>query len=358
MYTEDGHIIDKCLSGEPAALGFLVDKYKACIYAFAYSRVRNFHDAEDITQEVFIKAYQKLHSLKRWDKVLAWLYSITANQCKDFVKHQQRRRDRDFVSDVKPEVLEQSLMMAHREGAIYETLHDALSALPEMYRQVLILHYLGGLKSREIAQFLGTSKNTIDSRLNRGRNMLKEEMIDTMTTTFGEMKLQPAFTFRVVEAIKRTKIQSTPTQPALPIGAGLVAAALIAVVFSLTVPQSPLFPIGQWLGRALPAETQVKEIGVIPVDTIKITEIVSLSPEMADGDFGKKPLPEPTNFAGAGKWEKKADMPAARSALSASEFDGQIYVIGGIRSGPERDVGTVEAYNPITDTWQRKAGIP
>ncbi len=84
MYTEDGYVIDKCLNGDAAAFGLLVDKYKAYIYALAYSKLGNFHDAEDITQEVFIKAYTKLRTLKRWDKVLAWLYSITSNLCKDF----------------------------------------------------------------------------------------------------------------------------------------------------------------------------------------------------------------------------------------------------------------------------------
>ena len=58
MRTEDGYIIDKCLNGESAAFGLLVDKYRESIYALAYFKLRNFHDAEDITQEVFLKAYQ------------------------------------------------------------------------------------------------------------------------------------------------------------------------------------------------------------------------------------------------------------------------------------------------------------
>ena len=66
MRTEDGYIIRKCLDGDSAAFGILVDKYKGAIYALAYSRLRNFHDAEDVTQEVFVKAYQKLRILRRW----------------------------------------------------------------------------------------------------------------------------------------------------------------------------------------------------------------------------------------------------------------------------------------------------
>ena len=72
MRTEDGHIIHKCLNGEPEAFGFLVDKYKESVYAFAYTKLRNFHDAEDVTQEVFIKAYKKLRTLRRWDNFLSF----------------------------------------------------------------------------------------------------------------------------------------------------------------------------------------------------------------------------------------------------------------------------------------------
>ena len=64
MRTEDGYVIQKCLDGEQAAFGLLVDKYKESVYALAYSKLGNFHDAEDVAQEVFIKAYEKLSTLK------------------------------------------------------------------------------------------------------------------------------------------------------------------------------------------------------------------------------------------------------------------------------------------------------
>ena len=82
MRTKDGYLIQQCLNGDTAAFGFLVDKYRQSVYALAYTRLGNFHDAEDVTQEVFIKAYERLSSLKRWDAFYAWLYSITCNLCK------------------------------------------------------------------------------------------------------------------------------------------------------------------------------------------------------------------------------------------------------------------------------------
>ena len=99
MRTADGFIIRKCLDGDSAAFGLLVDKYKGGVYALAYSKLGNFHDAEDVTQEVFIKAYENLRSLRRWDSFHAWLYSITSNLCKDWIKKQRRRPDRDSIED-------------------------------------------------------------------------------------------------------------------------------------------------------------------------------------------------------------------------------------------------------------------
>ena len=242
MPTTDGQVIRECLSGEPEAFGFLVDKYRQSIYAFAYSKLCDFHDAEDVAQEVFITAYRKLGTLKYWDNFLGWLYSITSNLCKNFKRSQSRRPDREFLSDLTPEALNEQADAAYQSRLAYEPLYEALDELSESYRQVLTLHYLGSLSTKEIARFIGTSPNNIAQRLVRARAELKEEMIDTMSATFSEMRLQPEFTFRVVEAIKQTNIAAPPSKMTLPFGVS-VAAGLIAVMLSLTIPQSPLNPI-------------------------------------------------------------------------------------------------------------------
>lgn len=80
MRTEDGYIVHKCLNGDSAAFGLLVDKYKGGVYALAYSKLRDFRDAEDVTQEVLIRAYQKLRTLRQRDRIFAWLYSIRTTE--------------------------------------------------------------------------------------------------------------------------------------------------------------------------------------------------------------------------------------------------------------------------------------
>jgi len=211
------------------------------------------------------------------------------------------------------------------------------------------------MKNREIAEFLGTPTKTVETRLIRARAQLKEEMLTMMSTTFDEMRLQPGFTFRVVEALKRTRIQSPPSKATLPFSVS-VAAGLLVLLFSLSIPYSPLYPIGQLVGSALPAKVQVPDAGVIPVDTIEITQIVSLS--IADGEFGKKPTPEPNEkVVGAGEWEKKADMPTGRNWLAGTTINGKVYVVGGW-SGGGKSLASVQEYNPITNSWIQKADRP
>lgn len=184
MRTEDGYIINKCLNGEKSAFGLLVDKYREGVYALAYSKLRNFHDAEDVAQEVFINAYQKLRTLRRWDNFMAWLYAITANLCKNRIRAQSRRPDREFIRDQYPGALGHSAVKSYQDDREYELLHEALNSIPEVHRQILTLHYLGGMKIKEVARFLGTSPSTVARRLSRARSQLRKEMLAMMTRTF------------------------------------------------------------------------------------------------------------------------------------------------------------------------------
>ena len=362
MRTEDGYIIYKCLNGEREAFGFLVDKYKESIYAFAYSKLRNFHDAEDITQEVFIKAYTKLNTLRRWDNFLAWLYSITSNLCKNFIRSKSNRPDREFIAEQDSRHFDYTSMESYQEGLVRESLHEALEELPEIYQQVLTLYYLGGMSSKEIAKFLGTSPNTVYTRLSRARAKLKKEMLDMMSTTYEQQRLQTGFTFRIVEMVKRIKIKPAPSKPLLPLGLS-AATGIVLTVLMFSPHLISLTPLGALFGSPMPSETKVMQVGELPVDVLEISEITFLSSEQGDGNDGTPKLPNQQNaFAPplappgeVGKWTKKTDMPTTRTGLSASVVNGKIYVIGGAK---DKVFSIVEEYNPATDSWTKKADMP
>lgn len=292
MRTEDGHIIQKCLDGDAAAFGLLVDKYKGSVYALAYAKLGDFHDAQDLTQEVFLKAYRKLRTLKRWDRFLSWLYAITSNSCKDFLRSKASRPDDEYVSDQEKEHLANISIDSHREDKLHQTLRETLSELPEVHRQVLSLHYLGGLSCKEIAQFLGISPHAIAMRLSRARAKLRKEMLTTMHASFDRQKLHSAFTLNIVEMIRRTQIQPNPQVPVIPIGIAAVGLLTLSMLCLIT-PFNQLPAIGKLIGAPIPSESKVMDVGEIPVDVV----MLSKSSVVSSGD-GKKDLtrnPRQTN---------------------------------------------------------------
>ena len=360
MRSEDGSIIQECLNGKPEAFGILVDKYKAGIYAFVYSELRNFHDAQDVTQDVFLYAYTGLRNLRIWESFSFWIYCIANNLCKKWIRSRSRRPDKDFIEDQDPKAVEAPSLSSHHEDLIYQSLQEILDSLPEDYRQVLTLHYLGGMKIKDMAETLGVSPAAIGKRLSRARAMLREEMVAMMGTAYEGQKLRSTFTFRIVEMVKRIKIQPTSTMKGLPWGLSF-AVGLIITIMSINPTLISFEKVGTPVFSPMPAETKVLKVGEIPVDVIKTSNIALISSSMEKGNGGElKPDIQNAFLAPQGEggtWVKKADMPTPRVNLATGVVNGKIYAIGGWDLGPTA-FSTIEEYNPETDTWDRKADKP
>jgi RNA polymerase sigma factor (sigma-70 family) len=366
MRTEDGSIIHRCLNGKPGAFGILVDKYKAGIYAYVYTELRDLQDAQDVTQEVFIQAYRDLRSLRRWESFAFWLHRIAYRRCMDFLRIRSRRVDREFIEDQDPKVVDAPSLDSYRRNQLTESVWEALDALPEIYREVLILHYFGGMTIKDIASAIGASPSAIGKRLSRARAQLKEEMIAMMDTAFEGQRLQASFTFRIVEAVKRIKINPMPRKAGLPWGLSL-AAGIAVVVMTLgsqvAIHQSP--ELTAFLG-----ETETLKAREIAVDILGApgTSLMAGKQGDTDGVAMDQRSPQINSLLapakGGGTWTQKADMPTARSWSGAAVVDGKIYVIGGcVPSDPNiptrfaQTTIAMEEYDPATDTWTKKAGM-
>ncbi len=283
---EDACIVHKCLNGEPEAFGILVDKYKAGIYAYVYAKLGNFHDAQDVTQEVFLEAYRSLRNLKRWESFSFWLYRIANNICGNTIRSQSRRPDRDFIEDQDTRTLDFFSISSYRESQLNESLQEALASLSQGYREVLMLHYFGGMNSVDIARSLGTSPTAVRKRLSRARAQLREEMLDMMGTAYERQKLQATFTFRVVEAVKRIKIPPVQRATTLPWGLSLTAGIIMAILsfnphLNLINPQD--FPSAS----PLPVEVKLLKTGEIPAEVLKTSQTLAIASRPGDGDGGK-----------------------------------------------------------------------
>lgn len=244
--TEDGYLIHKCLSGDSDAFGLLVDKYKSGVYASVYSKLRNFHDAEDVTQEVFIRAYENLHKLRRWDSFASWLYRIASSLCRRWARTQSRRPDSEFIEDNAPEVWESYSMSSYREEVVFESIHEALDSLPDIHREVLMLHYFGGMTSFEIAKFVGASPAAVRKRLSKARSLLKAEMLPVIASAFGKRKLPAGFTLRISEIVKHIKLRPLRVPWGLPVATGAML-----VVLTLRVFTNSLDPVSDYMDSAV-----------------------------------------------------------------------------------------------------------
>ncbi len=359
MRTEDSDIIQECLNGETEAFGMLVDKYKEGIYAFAYGKLRDFQDAQDVTQEVFIEAYRSLRSLRRWESFSFWLYRIAYTKCGLLMRNRSKKVDRDFIEDHEPEIINKPSLNLYQQSQLTESVRESLDSLPEAYREVLVLYYFGGMNSNEIAEATGRSPNAIRMSLSRARAQFRKEMIGMMDTAFEGQRLRVGFTFRVVEAVKRIKIDPTPSTKSLPWGLSL-ATGLIVAFLSFGSNLSLINPSDIFGGSPLPSEAKVLRIGEIPVSVLKTAEISALSNNQGKGNSGDfMPSIQQNSFfmapqAGEGKWTEKTDMPTARCGICSALVNGKIYAIGGAKD-LANPLSIIEEYDPITNTWNRKS---
>jgi len=360
MRTEDGSIIHQCLEGDSAMFGFLVDKYKRSVYALAYSKVNNFHDAQDITQEVFIKAFRNLYTLKSWDNFMGWLSRITLNTCRDWIRSASRRPDSEFVEDQKQNSLSYSYMNSYHEDNLFESIKEALDSLPEVYSQVLTLQYFGGMSVNEIAGFLCVSPSTIDRRISEAKTKLREEILTMINTVSKRYELPSAFTFHIVEIVKNIRIHPISPAKALPWGLSLTA-GIIATILSFGVNLNFLDKSESMTGSLNQGASKVLDVGEYPVDVMKISNIPFISNQQMNGNGLGSVVPSLQNALfmppqAGDTWTKKADMPTARTELAVCEMGGKIYAIGGWVGN--NLLLTVEEYNPITNIWEKKADKP
>ncbi len=144
----------------------------------AYSYVKDYAAAEDITQETFIKAYQSYHSFKQESSIKTWLYKINVNLCKDHLKSSYMKRvvkkgTELFRSIPSPRENPEELVLRQDED---EALLAHVLALEDKYREIIIFYYFEDFDIKSMADVLNTSPNTVKTRLRRARQLLQERM--------------------------------------------------------------------------------------------------------------------------------------------------------------------------------------
>ena len=174
---EEKQWLDKARQGDTAAFEELVRTHEEFVYSIAYKMLGNAEDAEDATQECFIKAFTSLDSFRGESKFSVWLYRMVSNISIDML----RRRKDSFSLNISDEDGEMTLELPdHRfqpeslleKKEVRETLHAALQQLPEVFRAPLLMREMGGQSYEEIAGTLTLDIGTVKSRIFRARKKL------------------------------------------------------------------------------------------------------------------------------------------------------------------------------------------
>lgn len=237
MKTTDVELIHRVLDGDDTAFTVLVKKYQKPIHALVWRKIGDFHIAEEITQDTFLKAYQELATLKKPQSFSSWLYVIAANNCSTWLRKKRLRTEP--LEDARLQKATYSgYVVAENERVTAEAQREAvkklLAKLQESERTVITLHYFGEMSSAEIGAFLGVSANTVRSRLRRAQQRLKREepMIREALENF---QITPNFTENIMREIARLK-PTAPSggKPFIPWVIGVSAVAIVLLMFGLS----------------------------------------------------------------------------------------------------------------------------
>lgn len=179
MNREDEKVlIRRCRGGEMEAFGELVDEYKTRIYATAFRILGNHADADDLSQEAFLKAYRSLGRFRGESGFYTWVYKIVTNLCLNYRKINMRRKMYSFDENIGD-----SLSRKGKEdplpGEGQETraaIFQALDSLGESFRIAMDLVIFQGLSHREAAEVAGCSEGTISWRIFKARQELRGQL--------------------------------------------------------------------------------------------------------------------------------------------------------------------------------------
>ena len=185
MAPKDQTLVRNALEGQSQAFGELVDRYVSLVHGVVFEVVRRPDEVEDISQDVFCKAYEELGKLREPAKFGPWLSRMASNTALDWLRSSQVRRRSELQENVRLEVLQgtlptpstgqtpdQVLERSETEDALWE----ALDNMRADYRRVLILFHIEGCSYEQISSFLGISWATVKLRLYRAKLLLRKDL--------------------------------------------------------------------------------------------------------------------------------------------------------------------------------------
>ena len=241
MVENDVQLIRRILSGDDSAFSVLVQKHQKSVHALVWRKIGDFHIAEEITQDTFLRVYKSLATLKDPNLFAGWLYVIANRLCINW--REKNRAVMQSLENTPMEEIEASsythYLSAQREVEAAdhrcEIVQRLLQKLPESERTVVTLYYLGEMTAKEIGKFLGVSVNTVKSRLRRARERLQADQEHLISETLNGVQLSTHLTENIMRQVADLKL--TPPvvkKPFLPWAAVGAAAVLVMLLLGVS----------------------------------------------------------------------------------------------------------------------------
>lgn len=168
--------VQAAIQGDQAAFGDLVARYQSAVFNMAYRMLGDPTEAEDASQEVFVRAWNQLHTFQLDRRFSTWLLSIASHHCIDVLRRRKPSSPLDgvalYVQSDEPAPLDTVL-----QGEQRDMVRDLLNTLPDKYRSVTILRYYNDLSYEEIATMTGLTESAVKTQLHRARRMLADKLL-------------------------------------------------------------------------------------------------------------------------------------------------------------------------------------
>ena len=188
--ADDTCLVQETLAGNQASFQILVERYQSRLFALVRHYTKNPYEVEDVVQETFLKAFSRLDSFQHQSSFYTWIYRIATNTILDFLK----RRGRSPVTAVEdPELVQSNSTSAANSSSqrivspdarmqreeIQKITAEILEGMPEIFRTVLVMREFEDMAYQDIADVLGISIGTVESRLFRARARFKDKLLQS-----------------------------------------------------------------------------------------------------------------------------------------------------------------------------------
>lgn len=187
--TGDALLVDRAKNGDASAFGALVEKYSSFVYRTVFYDIKNREDAEDLSQDVFIKAYGALNGFRYDSEFSTWLFRICKNTVYDYLRKYGKNKTVSLSDMTYDEDGEKEAEIPDASGAFEpekqvisnetsRAVQEAIRQLAQEHRDVIVLREIEGYSYAEIADILSLEEGTVKSRLSRARGALKKLLED------------------------------------------------------------------------------------------------------------------------------------------------------------------------------------